>query len=62
MEITRISVQKSSSEWVLKSGLNELKIHQKPFYIEAFSEGEKVAVINGRQTLKFEHLRQKPDV
>lgn len=39
-----------------------VKVFASPMKIEFYSGGKKVAVFNGRNTLKFEHLRKKPDV
>jgi len=57
----KYQVDKSSDYWLIQSGQNEVQIFAKPLVIELFSNGEKVTVINGRNTLKFEHLRTKPD-
>ncbi len=61
ISIYRFEVQKGQEYWTIRSGKNELKIFGNPLVIEAYSDGEKVTVINGRGTLKFEHLRTKPD-
>lgn len=39
-----------------------VRVYGNPLKLEFFSDGKKVAVFNGRSTLKFEHLRKKPDV
>jgi len=51
-----------SNQWKLSMGDNYVQLSENPMLLEFFSKGQKVAVFNGRQTLKFEHLRKKPDV
>jgi len=59
--INRFDVKKASDHWAIQSGVNAVKVFANPFRIEVFANEEKVTVINGRNTLKFEHLRLKPD-
>ena len=54
-------MRKAADHWSVVSGTGEARIFAAPFVVEFLSAGEKVAVINGRQTLKFEHLRKKQD-
>lgn len=55
-------VRKASDHWSLISGQNEARVYGTPLKIEFLANGQKVTVLNGRQALKFEHLRKKPDV
>ena len=57
----RCEVRKADDHWSVVSGTGEARIFAAPLVVEFISAGEKVAVINGRQTLKFEHLRKKQD-
>jgi len=49
--------------WTLRSQkIFSVKVYGNPMKLEFYSDGKKVAVFNGRSTLKFEHLRKKPEV
>lgn len=60
--LRRMQVQEGSDSWTLTVGDNVAQIFGDPLRIDFLSGGKKVAVFNGRSTLKFEHLRRKPEV
>ncbi|ODM92921.1 Neutral alpha-glucosidase AB [Orchesella cincta] len=63
LKTTSMQVSKGSDSWTLTIGENAVaQVFGDPLRVDLFSQGKKVAVFNGRSTLKFEHLRQKPDV
>lgn len=57
-----MEVKKGGDSWTLVVGTSEAHVYGNPLRIDFISGGKKVAVFNGRSTLKFEHLRNKPDV
>lgn len=57
-----MEIKKGGDSWTLVVGTSEAHVYGNPLRIDFISGGKKVAVFNGRSTLKFEHLRNKPDV
>jgi hypothetical protein len=62
----RVEVEEGSEFWTLglagTSKKFNVRVYAEPMKLEFYSDGMKVAVFNGRSTLKFEHLRKKPEV
>jgi alpha 1,3-glucosidase len=62
-----IEVELDEQFWIIEESgrekvKNYVKVWSDPMKLEFFAKGKKVAVFNGRSTMKFEHLRNKPDV
>lgn len=62
LKTTKINVQKSEESWTLSVGNSVAQVFGNPLRIDFLTDGKKVAVFNGRSTLKFEQLRKKPEV
>lgn len=55
-----IKVTETTSEIIIKCGVNKAVVHASPFNIEFYRNDTLVVSANAKGLFKFEHLRTKP--